>query len=399
MNTIAELLNSKKESLILNPVENLPLIFGNASIAELQGLYITDKNRTELQKKDAKILFGGRENYTDYIMHIYDIWKTVLEAEDITMRPQSGLNAHLLMFLGLGIVGDKVMLLPEEGGGHFSTHKILKRIGFEIINIPLNYNKNCVDIEKTIQLQQKENCRFLFIDRSEGLIYEDFTELCSNFHGYKIFDASQYLTNIIFKQFKSPFDMGFDLIISTLHKNFPGPQKALLCTNNKNSTEWKHIMQTMYDCVSNIHADKIIQAGIILQNPHLETYSNDIISNAKILEEEMKKVGIPVISRDAVQVWTHHLWVKFENKDIAYNTYKSLEKNGILVNYRLLPYNIGYGLRLGTNCATIQGLAPYNIPQFAKCFSETISGECDNENVRAFIREMILNSKYMKQPE
>lgn len=399
MNTIDELLDLINKSLILNPVENLPLIFGNPSIAKLQGLYITDKNRNDLQKKDAKILFGGRENYIDYIMLIYDIWKTVLGAEDITMRPQSGLNAHLLMFLGLGIVGDKVMLLPEEGGGHFSTHKILKRIGFEIINIPLDYNKKCVDIEETIRIQQKENCRFLFIDRSEGLIYEDFTELCSRFHGYKIFDASQYLTNIIFKQFKSPFDMGFDLIISTLHKNFPGPQKALLCTNNKNSTEWKSIMQTMYDCVSNIHADKIIQAAIILQNPYLEIYSKDMISNAKILEKEMNNIGIPVISRDVDQVWTHHLWIEFENKDTAYRAYKNLEKNGILVNYRLLPYNIGYGLRLGTNCATIQGLAPCNIPQLAQYFSEAISGKCANENTRAFIREMILNSKYMKQPE
>lgn len=399
MNTIDELLDSKNENLILNPVENLPLIFGNPSIAELQGLYITDKNRTDLQKKDAKILFGGRENYIDYIMHIYDIWKTVLGAEDITMRPQSGLNAHLLMFLGLGNVGDKVMLLPEEGGGHFSTHKILKRIGFEIINIPLDYNRNCIDIEKTIQLQQRENCRFLFVDRSEGLIYEDFTELCSRFYGYKIFDASQYLTNIIFKQFKSPFDMGFDLIISTLHKNFPGPQKALLCTNNKNSAEWKSIIQTMYDCVSNIHADKIIQAGIILQNPYLEIYSNDMISNVQILEKEMNKIGIPVISRDIEQVWTHHLWIKFETKDIAYKAYKNLEKNGILVNYRLLPYNIGYGLRLGTNCATIQGLEPCNIPQLAQYFSEAISGKYANENVRTFIKEMILNSKYMKQPK
>lgn len=124
-----------------------------------------------------------------------------------------------------------------------------------------------------------------------------------------------------------------------------------------------------------------------------------MISNAQILEKEMNKIGIPVISRDVDQVWTHHLWIEFETKDTAYKAYKNLEKNGILVNYRLLPYNIGYGLRLGTNCATIQGLAPCNIPQLAQYFSEAISGKYANENIRAFIREMILNSKYMKQPE
>lgn len=399
MTTIDELIKLKDENLILNPVENLPLVFGNASIAELQGFYITDKDRTDMQKKEAKILFGGRGKYIEHIMHVYDIWKAVLGAEDITMRPHSGLNAHLLMFLGLGKVGDKVMLLPEEGGGHFSTHKILKRIGLKIVDIPLDYGDNCVDIEETIKLQKKENCKFLFIDRSEGLIYEDFTELCNRFEGYKIFDASQYLTNIIYKQFKSPFDMGFDLMLSTLHKNFPGPQKAFICTNNRKSIEWSNIMQVMHDCVSNIHADKIIQSCAILHNPNLEIYSRDILSNAIKLEKEMNERGIPVINRDYNQMCTHHLWVNLENRDLAYKAYINLERNGILANYRLLPYNLGYGLRLGTNCATIQGLSLQNIPQFAQYFSEILMEKCNSSEVRKFIKEILSQSMYLNHRE
>lgn len=43
---------------------------------------------------------------------------------------------------------------------------------------------------------------------------------------YKIFDASQYLTNIMAKDYDNPFDMGFDIILTSLHKNYPGSQKA-----------------------------------------------------------------------------------------------------------------------------------------------------------------------------
>ena len=235
----------EQNSLVLNPVENLPLTFGDESIDNLQGLYITDKSRNEEQKKNSKILFAGRENYIKNVLSVYEIWKKRLKAQDITMRPQSGLNAHLLMFLGLGEIGSKVMLLPEEAGGHFSTSKILKRIGYDVIHIPIDNDNKCIDTNKAIEVQKKEKCQFLFIDRSEGLIYEDFTDLCANFKGYKIFDASQYLTNIIFEQFKSPFEMGFDMIISTLHKNFPGPQKALICTNNSDSKVWKAVIETL----------------------------------------------------------------------------------------------------------------------------------------------------------
>lgn len=394
MKNSIDCINFKTENIILNPVENLPLVFGDESIAQLQGLYITDKIRTEEQKKNSKILFAGRDNYIDKVLTVYELWKEKLNAQDITMRPQSGLNAHLLMFLGLGRIGDKVMLLPEESGGHFSTCKILKRIGYNVIPVPIDYKNKCIDVKKAIDIQHKEKCKFLFIDRSEGLIYEDFSELCNDFDGYKIFDASQYLSNILFNQFKSPFDMGFDLIISTLHKNFPGPQKALICTKNKNSIEWKNIIQTMYDCVSNIHADKILQSGVIIQNPMIKAYSNDILVNAIKLEKELFNLNVPVVIRDYSKPNTHHLWLTFANKEQAYNAYKMLEQNRILTNYRMLPYSLGYGLRLGTNCATIQGLSENNIQQFAYYFSQAINGKGDSELIQTFISNIVQNSKY-----
>lgn len=393
-NNINNMINLHNTDIILNPVENIPLAFGDPSIARLQGLYITDKNRTDAERKNAKILFAGRDQHIQDVLSVYNLWKQALSAQDITMRPLSGLNAHLLMFLGLGNIGDKVMLLPEKGGGHFSTAKILNRLGYKIVSIPLDISKHTIDIPATIALQKKEQCKFLFIDRSEGLMYEDFTELCTMFNGYRIFDASQYLTNIIFGEFKSPFEMGFDMIISTLHKNFPGPQKALICTNDKERDEWKNLMNTLYDCVSNIHADKIIQSGIILQNPLLQLYSNDMLENAVSLEYFLKKQNVNVISRDKVYPATHHLWVVYPNKDCAYTAYKNLESCGILTNYRLLPYDIGYGLRLGTNCATIQGLSSQNVCEFAFYFAQSAAGKGTPSDTRRFIYNMIQNSKY-----
>lgn len=388
------MINLSDTDIILNPVENFPLAFGNPSVNRLQGLYITDKNRTEAERKNAKILFAGRECHIQNVLSVYELWKQTLSAQDITMRPLSGLNAHLLIFLGLGNVGDKVMLLPEKGGGHFSTAKILNRLGYKIVPIPLDISKHSIDISAAIALQRKEQCKFLFIDRSEGLVYEDFTELCTMFNGYRIFDASQYLTNIIFGQFRSPFEMGFDMIISTLHKNFPGPQKALICTNDKECNEWKSLMNTLYDCVSNIHADKIIESGIILRNPLLQMYSSEMLSNAVSLEHFLKEHNIHVVSRNTAYPATHHLWIVYPNKDDAYTAYKNLETCGILTNYRLLPYNIGYGLRLGTNCATIQGLSSQNICEFAYYFAQSASGKATPSDTRRFIWNMIQNSKY-----
>jgi hypothetical protein len=41
-----------------------------------------------------------------------------------------------------------------------------------------------------------------------------------------VFDASQYLSNIIAGDYANPFGWGFDLMVASVHKNFPGPQNS-----------------------------------------------------------------------------------------------------------------------------------------------------------------------------
>lgn len=378
---------NKSNSLILNPVENLPFYFTKNRYNEYEGLYITDKDRDDVARKRSKILFGGRQKMIDAVLRTYDLWLDALHAKCITMRPQSGLNAHLLMFLGLGKIGDRVMLLPEEGGGHFSTEGILKRVGYRIFHLPLDRKNYRIDIDRAISLQREKKCSILFVDRSEGLIYEDLSALCKAFEGYKIFDASQYLTNILLGQFTSPFDMGFNMIISTLHKNFPGPQKALVCTNSDDH-HWDGIMQVMYECVSNIHADKILMSGDVLKSPKLGSYSKMILENAILLEDALAIRGVSVVRRTLGGPNTHHLWIRFDDQDAAFNAYKNLETSHICTNYRLLPYGLGYGLRLGTSGATVQGLDESYVDELAKIITNTIYGKDTSTQARDLIDNM-----------
>ena len=62
--------------------------------------------------------------------------------------------------------------------------------------------------------------QYIFVDRSEDLVYEDFSWLYSFHDSFKIFDASQYLGQIITGKYAHPFTMGFDILLSTLYKNY-----------------------------------------------------------------------------------------------------------------------------------------------------------------------------------
>lgn len=353
--------------LILNPVENLPFLFDIKISDELKGLYVSDKLKTEKIVQNSKIGFSGRESTNLEIRNIYQSWSERLNVKHLSMRLLSGLHAHIVLFMGLGKIGDTILLLPECAGGHYATKQILERLGYHVIEMIPDMNNYCVDVVKTKELITQTKPNLIFVDRSEGLYYEDFTELISVVPPScgTIFDASQYLTNILEKDFISPFDMGFDIMMSTLHKNFPGPQKALVCSRDDNPY-WDCIETSMSNYVSNLHAENIILAGEILKKEKiLKKYSFLLLYNSKLLERNLLKLQLPVVPRIKEKEQTHHLWLTFSNNENAYQFYKKLELCGLLVNYRKLPYNLGMGIRMGTSAATLQGINPDNIQELS----------------------------------
>jgi len=359
-----------EKCLILNPVENIPSHESLMPCSSfLHGLYGSDSMRETAEKQNTKIQFSQRDSISADLNKIYNCWANLLKAEDLSMRLLSGLHAHIVIFMSLATPKDKILLLPEIAGGHMSTKKILERLGLEVIEFIIDEKNHCINIEATKSLIEKHQPDFIFVDRSEGLYYEDFSWLSEYKKGLKIFDASQYLTNIIAMDYKSPFSMGFDIILSTLHKNLPGPQRALVCTKKK-TEQWRKLKKDMSIYVSNMHVYTIYSAGLLLKDiDKLHFLSKTMIENAKALEKELSETDVPVFIRDKSKVPTHHLWVQSDTKERAFDFYLNMERYGLLVNYRFLPYNLGYGIRLGTSAATFSGLKQSNMRQLAHYIS------------------------------
>lgn len=363
------------ESLILNPVENIPdsyIIQPCSSF--LHGLYNTDTLRSPEQQINTKIQFSGRSQITQDINNIYTMWQDLLGGEAISMRLLSGLHAHIVLFMSITEIGQKVLALPEKAGGHVSSYAILKRLGLQVEDIPYDCERMRVDRNKCIEVIEHFQPDIVLVDRSEGLVYEDFSWLGqykTKNTCYKIFDASQYLTNILCGDYLNPFEMGFDLILSTMHKNLPGPQRALVCSRKLDGV-WERLRSGISTYVSNMHVFSIYSAGLLLTDYNkLKKLSHNMLSNSLELDKELTKQGIPVVKRELSEneLPTHHCWIGPMKKEIAFGLYSTLERLGILTNYRLLPYDIGYGLRLGLSGATKSGLNLDHIPALAEIIS------------------------------
>lgn len=382
-----------QKQLILNPVENMPdPKYLSCSTSFLHGIYNSDKMRSEREMLNTKIQFANRDPIARDINHIYNAWCDILNAKAISMRFFSGLHAHTTVFMAITDIDDSVFILPEKAGGHMATKAILERLGLNVYELEIDYETKRIDVSKSQQLIEKIHPKVIFVDRSEGTIYEDFSWLSKYTDIYKIFDASQYLTNIIANDYISPFDMGFDAILSTTHKNFPGPQRALYCTKEKDYM-WEKLYSRIGTYVSNMHPYSIYTLGLMLEN--FEKYkhiSHNMLVNTKLLRKELQNHQLPVYEQQptsANEIITHHIWIQCSNKEFAFELYKRWEHYGFLTNYRLLPYNLGYGIRMGLSAATVSGLLPKDIPELANLLVQTYYNKNYNENLKHLSEEFI----------
>lgn len=364
--SLAEQRRDLHASLVLNPVENFPFEEDLIAGTFLHGLYNSDKSRSREERLKTPIQFSGRSSLERDSRDVYSAWAEALGAADATLRLLSGLHAHTTLFMSLARHGQKILLLPIEAGGHLSGRAIVERLGLEVTEMVVDDDGMRVDIDATLDLCAENPPDFIFVDRSEGLVFEDFSALATVDGAVTIFDASQYLTNVVCGDHPNPFDWGFDLMIASVHKNFPGPQKALLATREENDT-WRGVLKGVSAYVSNMHSASTYAAGLTLaRREWLAGYSRQMLENATLLEDGLRASGVPVVRRRADLPPTHHVWIREGSRDRAFTTYEYLERSSILTNFRLLPYSLGFGVRIGVAAATRLGLSPTDIYELSE---------------------------------
>jgi glycine hydroxymethyltransferase len=195
----------------------------------------------------------------------------------------------------------------------------------------------------------------------------------------KIFDASQYVTPIVTGRYDNPLSWGFDLMLFTLHKSFPGPQKAGVVAR-ENGELWKRLLAGLSTLVSSSHAENTYLAGLsLLRHDWLERYAARLFATAGELELQLARRGARVVDRalQGLPSWppTHHLWIRADSEDDAFEKYERLGRANVQTNYRKLPYRLGYGLRLGTTFSAVAGVDVAHIEELADIIASALSGE------------------------
>ncbi|OYT26027.1 MAG: serine hydroxymethyltransferase, partial [Thermoprotei archaeon ex4572_64] len=210
--------------------------------------------------------------------------------------------------------------------------------------------------------------------------------------GYVIHDSAHVLGLIAGKVFPNPLDQGADVMTTSTHKTFPGPQGGAVLTNSEEL--FRKIQKSIFPTfTSNYHQHRYAALAITSLEMMLfgEEYARQIVKNAKKLAEALYNYGLKVLAENKGFTKTHQVLIDVSDRGGGSKNALLLEKANIIVNKNLLPWDKDpvnpSGVRIGVQEVTRLGMREHDMEEIAKFISDVILERKSPEEVKRKVVE------------
>lgn len=362
-------------------------------------LYNNDSRHRYAEGHPFKRYYQGTKYIDEIEVLANEIMSKLFDAKFVDLRPISGTIANASTFKALGKPGDTTMITPLSGGGHVSHSKygIMGALGYNVIELPFDNKEFNIDIDKAIKEIRKYKPVFIVLGGSLFLFphpVREISEIAKEENSVLIFDAAHVLGLIAGKKFPHPLKEGADVMTSSTHKTFPGPQGGAVMSNEENI--FKPIRKIIFPVfVSNHHLHRLAAtAGAALEMLYYgEDYAEQIINNAKKLAESLFNLGFKVLGENKGFTQTHQVAVDVSALGGGAFAAKALEEANIIVNKNMLPWDTPdmiknpSGLRIGVQEITRIGMKEDDMEIIASFFERVLIKKEDPMSVKKDVIE------------
>jgi glycine hydroxymethyltransferase len=322
--------------------------------------------------------YTGNTHLADLDAGAQQAVQTLFGCRHADLRPLSGHVAGIAAILALCGPGDTVMELDAAGGGHRLAEKlsVAPLCPLRVLPVPMDPSTYNVDVERAVQLIARERPRLLILGSSLLLFPHPIAPLAEAVHavgGHLLFDASHVLGLIAGRAYPNPLGEGADLISSSTHKTFAGPQGGLLMTND--SDLYEQVALAVYPAlVTNHHLHRLPALWAVCEEWRQFgcDHARAVIGNAQALAAALAEEGVRTIGRSAGFTATHTVLIAEPD---APSAALGLESAGILVTPVKLPPELGGAcLRLGVQEVTRLGMTAEDAPRVAALIAAALAG-------------------------
>ena len=344
----------------------------------------------------GKRYYGGCEE-VDILENIaIERAKKLFGADHACVQPHSGANANLAVYQAFLKLGDTVMGLNLDHGGHLTHGSPVNASGLNYHFLPYSVNdEGFLDYDEIRRMALECRPKMIVGGASaypRAIDFERLSEIAKEVDAILFIDMAHIAGLVAAGLHQSPVPYA-DVVTTTTHKTLRGPRGGLILCKEEHA---KAINKAIFPGTQGGPLEHIIGAKAICfgeaMKPEFKAYQEQVIGNAKALAEALMEEGFNLVSGGTDN---HLMLVDLQNMGITGKELQHrLDEVYITVNKNAVPNDpqspfVTSGVRIGTPAVTTRGLKEDDMKVIAKLIKMTVTDfETKADEIRAAVTEI-----------
>ena len=374
--------------------------FVSKSVLEAAGSVMTNKYA---EGYPGKRYYGGCECVDIVEKLAIERAKQIFDVKYVNVQPHSGSQANMGVYKALLNLGDVILGMRLDHGGHLTHGKNVNFSGkdYTVYSYSVRKEDEYIDYDEVEKIAMEVKPKLIVAGASaypRVIDFKKFREIADKAGAYLMVDMAHIAGLVAAGEHPSPVPYAH-VVTTTTHKTLRGPRGGVIMTNDEEIA--KKIDKAIFPGIQGGPLMHIIAAKAVAfkqaLSPEFKEYQHQIVKNAKALAEVLEKGGLRLVSGGTDN---HMILVDLKSSKglTGQAVEKALDKAGITVNKNGIPYDtekpmVTSGIRIGTPAVTTRGMKEKEMEEIGNFILETIENINDDKKlseIKERVKELCL---------
>ena len=374
--------------------------FVSKSVLEAAGSVMTNKYA---EGYPDRRYYGGCECVDIVEKLAIERAKEIFNVKYVNVQPHSGSQANMGVYKALLNIGDVVLGMRLDHGGHLTHGKNVNFSGkdYTVYSYSVRKDNELIDYDEVEKIAMEVKPKLIIAGASAYpriIDFKKFREIADKVGAYLMVDMAHIAGLIAAGEHPSPIPYAH-VVTTTTHKTLRGPRGGVIMTNDEEIA--KKIDKAIFPGIQGGPLMHIIAAKAVAfkqaLSPEFKEYQHQIVKNAKALAETLEKGGLRLVSGGTDN---HMILIDLKSSKglTGAEVEKALDKAGITVNKNGIPYDtekpmVTSGIRIGTPAVTTRGMKEKEMEEIGNFILETIENINNDEKlveIKSKVKELCL---------
>ncbi|MGH0028686.1 MAG: serine hydroxymethyltransferase [Myxococcota bacterium] len=317
--------------------------------------------------------YGGCEVVDEVEQLAIDRAREIFGADYANVQPHSGSQANEAVYRAVCEVGDTVLAMNLDHGGHLTHGSPVNFSGklYDIVPYGVRRDTEEIDYDQVRELAKQHRPRMIQCGTtaySRIVDFAKFREIADEVGAVLFADIAHIAGIVAAGLHPSPVGQAH-IVTTTTHKTLRGPRGGLILADE----DWgKKLNSAVFPGgqggpLMHVIAAKAVAFKEVLQ-PEFRAYIQAVLDNAKALAAALMESGYHVVSGGTD---THLFLLSLVDRDTTGKAAQlALERAGITTNKNMVPFDprkpaVTSGVRLGTPAVTTRGMGEGEMREIA----------------------------------